>query len=104
MSSKMYKLMYKLHTAGNRQLLFIKHVEHTFDGIRRRYIFRNQIPVYVNWIKASVKKIFIDQYLYKTGEVKLQILLKDIFVPCSIFNVPNVFVKSHYILHFGFSK
>ena len=54
--------MFNLYNEGNQELLFITHVEMIFDSIEIGFIFRNQMPVNVNWINVNIKQILVYQF------------------------------------------
>jgi hypothetical protein len=41
----------------------VKNIQTILDNIRLSFIFRNQIPVNIIWIKTHVKQILIDQFI-----------------------------------------
>ena len=55
--------MFNLYHEGNHELLFVRHVENIFDSIGLSFIFSNQMPVNVNWIKVNIKQILVDQFV-----------------------------------------
>ena len=61
--SKIYKLLFKLYANENSQTLYVKNIQTILDNIGLSYIFRNQIPVNIIWIKPHVKQILIDQFI-----------------------------------------
>lgn len=63
LSSKIYKLLFKLYANENSQTLYVKNIQTILDNIGLSFIFRNQIPVNIIWIKTHVKQILIDQFI-----------------------------------------
>ena len=63
LSSKIYKLLLKLYANENSQTLYVKNIQTILDNIGLSFIFRNQIPVNIIWIKTHVKQILIDQFI-----------------------------------------
>jgi hypothetical protein len=51
-------LLFNLYNEGSHELLFVRHVENNFDSIGLSFIFSNQMPVNVNWIKVNIKQIY----------------------------------------------
>ena len=47
----------------NSQTLYVKNIQTILDNIGLSFIFRNQIPVNIIWIKPHVKQILIDQFI-----------------------------------------
>ena len=64
LSSKIYKLLFKLYANENSQTLYVKNIKNILDNIGLSFIFRNQIPVNIVLIKAHVKQILIDQFIH----------------------------------------
>ena len=60
-------------------MLLVRHVENNFDSIGLSFIFSNQMPVNVNWIKVNIKQILVDQFV-QIEEAKLQTLQEVIFI------------------------
>ena len=63
LSSKIYKLLFKLYANENIQTLYVKSIQTILDNIGLSFIFRNQILVNIIWIKTHVKQILIDQFI-----------------------------------------
>ena len=63
LSSKIYRLLFNLYNEGNQKLLFVRHVENIFDSIGLSFIFSNQMPVNVKWIKVNIKQTLVDQFV-----------------------------------------
>jgi hypothetical protein len=63
LSSKIYRQLFNLYNEGNHELLFVRHVENIFDSIGLSFIFSNQMPVNVNWIKFNIKQTLVDQFV-----------------------------------------
>jgi hypothetical protein len=63
LSSKIYKLLFKLYANGNSQTLYVKHILNILDNIGLSCIFRNQTLVNIIGIKTHVKQILIDQFI-----------------------------------------
>ena len=63
LSSKIYRLLFHLYNEGNHEFIFVKHVKSIFDSTGLCFIFRNQLPINVNWIKCNVKQILVDQFI-----------------------------------------
>ena len=63
LSSKIYKLLFKLYAHENSQTLYVKNIQNILDNIGLSFIFRNQIPVNIIWNKTHVKQILIDQFI-----------------------------------------
>ena len=64
LSSKIYKLLFKLYANENSQTLYVKNIQNILDNIGINFIFRNQIPVNIILIKTHVKQILIDQFIH----------------------------------------
>ena len=63
LSSKIYKLLFKLYANENSQTLYVKNIQNILDNIGLSFIFRNQMHVNIIWIKTHVKQILIDQFI-----------------------------------------
>ena len=72
--------MFNLYNEGNHELLLVRHVENSLDSIGLRFIFSNQMPVNVNWIKVNIKQILVDKFV-QNWRIKLQTLQEVIFIP-----------------------
>ena len=63
LSSKIYKLLFKLYAYENSQTLYVKNIQNILDNLGLSFIFRNQMPVNIIWVKTHVKQILIDQFI-----------------------------------------
>ena len=68
-----------MYANENSQTLYVKNIQTILDNIDLSFIFRNQIPVNIIWIKTHVKQILIDQFI-QIGVQRLVIPLVVIFI------------------------
>ena len=62
-TEKLSSKILKLCANENSQTLYVKNIQTILDNIGLSFIFRNQIPVNIIWIKTHVKQILIDQFI-----------------------------------------
>ena len=62
LSSKLYKLMYKLHMNGTTTFKWISFVQSVFNDTGLSYVFESQFPICMSSIKSVIKQRLCDQF------------------------------------------
>ena len=65
LSSKLYRLMYKLHMNGTTNFKWISFVQSVFNDIGLSYVFESQFPICMSSIKSAIKQRLCDQFIQK---------------------------------------
>jgi hypothetical protein len=63
LSSKLYKLMYKLHMNGTTNFKWISFVQSVFNDTGLSYVFESQFPICMSSIKSAIKQRLCDQFI-----------------------------------------
>jgi hypothetical protein len=78
LSSKLYKLMYKLHMNGTTNFKWISFVQSVFIDTGLSYVFESQFPICMSSIKSAIKQRLCDQFF--KNDFLIWITLQENFI------------------------